>query len=64
MEKQQAQYIADYINQELDTAENASLDEENRTGVFVEDDYYIREVDSSMILDALDAWNDQQDKGG
>jgi hypothetical protein len=64
MKKQQAQYIADYINQELDTAENASLDEENQTGVFVDDDYYIREVDSSMILDALDAWNDQQDKGG
>ena len=47
MEKQQAQYIADYINHERDNADTAWLEE--------------WEVDSRMILDALDTWKDQQD---
>jgi len=56
MEKQQAQYIADYINHERDNAfyslPNSPFD------VLV-----AWEVDGSMILDALDTWKDQQDKG-
>ena len=42
-----AEYIADYINREL--LEQAG---------FADD-----VVDESLILDALDTWNDQQDKG-
>ena len=56
MEKQQAQFIADYINHERDNA----FDSLPHSPFDVLDAW---EVDSSMILDALDTWNNQQDKG-
>ena len=55
MDKQQAQYIADYIN--------------HGRGAYAEqwlaDTAWLKEweVEASMILDALATWTDQRDKG-
>ena len=59
MEKQQAQYIADYINHELD---NYTLRQQYGRGIPAHMILASWEVDASMILVALATWTDQRDK--